>query len=219
MYYSICDVALIFQYYYYRKYHDYFHPANPAPGAEASESTPLIPNSGTDSTKTTAEQQSQLLRAEVLRYIGAAGLIVLTGVAAWAIESRHTIGNGAGKKPEGPGWRWDAQIYGWLSAAFYLASRVPQIFKNRRTKCQGLSLALFVFAVAGNLTYVGSILLKSTDSEYLLESSSWLVGSLGTIFLDFIVLGQFIAYREERAALEAATAAAANGGGSHIEAS
>ncbi len=67
--------------------------------------------------------------------------------------------------------------------------RVPQILKNRTTKCEGLSLALFVFAVAGNLTYVASILLKSTERDYLVESFSWLVGSLGTVFLDFYRFG------------------------------
>lgn len=80
-----------------------------------------------------------------------------------------------------------------------VASRIPQIFKNRQTKCEGLSLALFVFSVAGNLTYCASILIKSTAGEYLIENMSWLVGSVGTVFLDFIVLGQFVHYRDEQA--------------------
>jgi hypothetical protein len=79
-----------------------------------------------------------------------------------------------------------------------VASRIPQIFKNRQTKCEGLSLALFVFSVAGNLTYCASILTKSTRKEYVVENMSWLVGSLGTVFLDFIVLGQFVYYRDQR---------------------
>lgn len=79
-----------------------------------------------------------------------------------------------------------------------MSSRFPQILKNRQTKCEGLSLALFVFSVAGNLTYCASILIKSMEREYIIENMSWLVGSLGTVFLDFIVLGQFVHYREER---------------------
>jgi hypothetical protein len=59
-------------------------------------------------------------------------------------------------------------------------------------------MALFVFSVAGNLTYTASILIKSTSREYLIENMSWLVGSFGTVFLDFIVLGQFVHYRDER---------------------
>lgn len=154
-------------------------------------------------TKPPSEQQAQSLRAEVFRYLAAGGLVIATGVAAWAVEQRAGDSDTGGQKPEGPGWRWDAQIYGWLSAALYcelatasslfvsdcwfvsdtflallspspprmilVASRVPQIFKNRQTKCEGLSLALFLFAVAGNLTYVASILLKTTDREYLSE--------------------------------------------------
>lgn len=89
-------------------------------------------------------------------------------------------------------------IYMLSSSRCTVASRIPQIFKNRQTKCEGLSLALFVFSVAGNLTYCASILIKSTQREYVIENMSWLVGSLGTVFLDFIVLGQFVHYREER---------------------
>jgi hypothetical protein len=79
-----------------------------------------------------------------------------------------------------------------------VSSRFPQILKNRQTKCEGLSLALFVFSVAGNLTYCASILIKSTARDYVIENMSWLVGSLGTVFLDFIVLGQFVHYRDQR---------------------
>ncbi len=45
-----------------------------------------------------------------------------------------------------------------------------------------------------------SIMIKSQDAEYLIENLSWLVGSAGTIFLDFIVLGQFISYAPARKA-------------------
>ena len=99
--------------------------------------------------------------------------------------------------------RWDAQLLGWLSALLYLSSRIPQIFKNQQTKCAGLSLALFIFAVGGNVTYVLSILLMDTSTGYLIENASWIVGSVGTIFLDFIVLYQFIKYAPDRRRIEA----------------
>lgn len=207
-YYTLCDIALIGQYYYYKRHHEYYHPALPAHDEPASESTPLIPGKPASS-----PSAPRSLRMEILRYIAAALVVLLTGVAAWAVE-QYSSGRNRGdgpiepppSKPEGPGWRWDAQVYGWLSAVLYLASRVPQIFKNRTTKCEGLSLALFLFAVAGNVTYVLSIVVKSRDEEYLIESASWLVGSVGTILLDFVVLGQFVAYREERMAMAVAAA-------------
>jgi hypothetical protein len=109
-----------------------------------------------------------------------------------------------------------------------VASRVPQIckytipvgwrpqlivifgpVKNQTTHCVGLSIALFLFSVCGNLTYVASILFKSLDRKHLIANSSWLVGecnferwhcfvllivpkgSGGTILLDMIVSDNF----------------------------
>lgn len=87
---------------------------------------------------------------------------------------------------------------------------------------------MFAFAVCGNGTYVAvrrllppprptslsrltcpsrsraqSILLTSTSPQHILVNAPWLLGSGGTIFLDLIVLGQFLAYAKERR-LEAA---------------
>ncbi|CAD6981623.1 unnamed protein product [Tilletia controversa] len=75
-------------------------------------------------------------------------------------------------------------------------------------------MALFVFALLGNSTYVASIMLKSTDPEYhLLENASWLVGSLGVVFLDFIVLAQFVKYAPEREKLRLEVGCGGPGGG------
>ena len=41
-------------------------------------------------------------------------------------------------------------------------------------------------------------MLLSRKRSYLIDNLSWLVGSLGTILLDFIVLGQFIVYAPAR---------------------
>lgn len=43
-----------------------------------------------------------------------------------------------------------------------------------------------------------SILLTSVSPQHLLINASWLVGSGGTIFLDMIVLGQFVHYAGAR---------------------
>lgn len=43
-----------------------------------------------------------------------------------------------------------------------------------------------------------SIVLTSTSPQHLLINAPWLVGSGGTIFLDALVLSQFIYYRRER---------------------
>ncbi|CBQ71276.1 conserved hypothetical protein [Sporisorium reilianum SRZ2] len=207
LYYCACDCVLIFQYWYYRKYyHRGVRISTISASLEANERTPLIGDGNVLedhlSTKSGDDDDDSSIRTQIVMYTLAALLVVATGVATWWVAEHHYGSDDdvaqPAPAPEPVGWRWDAQVAGWLSALLYLSSRVPQILKNRTTKCEGLSLALFVFAVAGNLTYVASILLKSTRRDYLIESFSWLVGSLGTVFLDFIVLGQFIHYRKAR---------------------
>lgn len=192
---------LIFQYWFYGKfYHRGVKISTISAQLEADERTPLVADGSVIEEDMSYKEEESSIQTQVLMYTLAAFLVFGTGVAAWYVAKT----NGSRDQPrtdpghDKVGWRWDAQAYGWMSALLYLSSRVPQILKNRTTKCEGLSLALFIFAVAGNLTYVASILLKSLERDYLIESASWLVGSLGTIFLDFIVLGQFIAYRQAR---------------------
>ncbi|KAG6994107.1 PQ loop repeat protein [Physcia stellaris] len=50
------------------------------------------------------------------------------------------------------------QVFGYLCAALYLASRIPQLLLNHRRKStEGVSVLFFLFACVGNLTYVLSI--------------------------------------------------------------
>lgn len=50
------------------------------------------------------------------------------------------------------------QIFGYLCAALYLGSRIPQLLLNHRRKStEGVSMLFFLFACVGNLTYVMSI--------------------------------------------------------------
>lgn len=50
------------------------------------------------------------------------------------------------------------QIFGYLCAALYLGSRIPQLLLNyRRKSTEGVSMLFFLFACVGNLTYVLSI--------------------------------------------------------------
>jgi len=70
--------------------------------------------------------------------------------------------------------------------------------KNRSTHCAGLSVALFLYAIAGNIMYMASILAKSMGHKHLVANASWLVGSGGTVILDIIVAWQFFYYRRAR---------------------
>lgn len=98
-------------------------------------------------------------------------------------------------------------ILAWACTTFYLVSRVPQIHKNyKRQSTQGLSLALFSFAVSGNITYASSILLHPGHTQQsFIEAIPYLSGSLGTLLLDSIIFGQFVYYRNKYSSIDATT--------------
>ena len=88
-------------------------------------------------------------------------------------------------------------IIGWCSGVIYSSSRIAQIIKNfRRKRTDGLSIQFFVSAWLGNCTYAISIFLKDSHWGYIWMQFPWLVGSMGPMLLDFIVLIQFFYYRE-----------------------
>lgn len=109
------------------------------------------------------------------------------------------------------------QVFGYLCAVLYLGSRVPQLLLNyRRKSTEGLNALFFLFACIGNLTYVLSIFAfdpichggrrgrhchpgeaREIYGRYILVNLSWLLGSLGTLFLDGGVFVQFFMYRKD----------------------
>lgn len=87
------------------------------------------------------------------------------------------------------------QVCAWASLVSYLFSRLPQIVKNhQRGTVEGLSVYMFIFAALGNTTYTLSVLLKSTDPEFLYQALPFLLGSSGTLLFDFTIFAQSMYY-------------------------
>ncbi|BGP18298.1 Putative vacuolar membrane transporter for cationic amino acids [Rhodosporidiobolus nylandii] len=198
LYYTLCDVILIFQ----RRLHpEVYAPSSAAepsslePTTPISEQTPLLSSFSAHAPSQPALSPALQRAKDILSYAGGFILVLLVGVIAW-FASKDAGKDGRREEV----WDTSAQVVGWVSAFLYLGSRLPQLALNRKTKCAGLSLLMFAFAVCGNATYVASILLTSTSYQHLLINAPWLVGSGGTIFLDFLVLSQFVYYRRERLA-------------------
>lgn len=145
-------------------------------------------------------------------------LVCAAGVLGWYISVRSTPqGRGKHHLPEPATLEFDVlgQVFGYLCAVLYLGSRVPQLLLNwRRRSTEGVSLLFFLFACIGNLTYSTSIFAYSPICDgdggvcepgeqrqiygrYILVNLSWLLGSLGTLFLDMAIFAQFIIYREK----------------------
>ncbi|KAG8816915.1 hypothetical protein FRC17_000140, partial [Serendipita sp. 399] len=207
IYYTLCDLILLFQIYYYRLYNRYrsrerttaSSPTLVQSGGsfEQTEQSPLLPSQARKAT--VAEPTIPPWLSRGFQYFGGIAFVTFAGLSAWWISGRKAAGDGdTGGKHEI--FDWTSQILGWASAILYIGSRIPQIIKNRETKCKGLSLALFLFAILGNVTYVLSICVISMDKDYLILSAPWLAGSTVTILLDFVVLGQFFYYRSEEEA-------------------
>ncbi|KZP31494.1 PQ-loop-domain-containing protein [Athelia psychrophila] len=193
LYYSICDIILLIQIYYYRWARSLRTEPNSITAERDTEETPLLVGSTPECTHETGSQRLLKLYAP---YAAAVLFVIASGVFSWWISLRSGNGKGAPQSPsELETSEWTIQLIGWSSAVLYLGSRIPQIFKNFKTKCEGLSPALFLFAIAGNVTYALSICAASMEREYLVRNGSWLAGSALTVFLDIFVLCQFFYYR------------------------
>ncbi|KAK7386510.1 hypothetical protein VNO78_26790 [Psophocarpus tetragonolobus] len=81
------------------------------------------------------------------------------------------------------------QWLGWLMAAIYISGRIPQIWLN------GLNPFMFVFALIANVTYVGSILVRTTKWESIKANMPWLLDAVVCVALDLFIISQYIYYR------------------------
>jgi uncharacterized protein with PQ loop repeat len=98
---------------------------------------------------------------------------------------------------------------GYVASVLYLCSRVSQIHKNYcRKSSEGLALVMFMMAVCANLCTGTSIILRTFTLAELKEQLPWIIGSLGTISLDMIILWQSTVYSKAGAQQGAGGAAA-----------
>ncbi len=132
-------------------------------------------------------------------------VLVRYGIPILFVVSAGVVGsfcspNGGGKKSTTPSTNNSAgpQICGYISAVMYLTSRIPQIIRNYQKKsCKGLSLLFFMLSTLANFSYGMQILVYGSDWEYIRLNLSWILGSIGTIFEDFVIYLQFYLYNRE----------------------
>ncbi|KAL3840335.1 hypothetical protein ACJIZ3_024926 [Penstemon smallii] len=88
------------------------------------------------------------------------------------------------------------QWLGWLMAAIYMGGRIPQIWLNiKRGSVEGLNPLMFVFALVANATYVGSILMRTTEWSMMKANFPWLLDAAVCVVLDFFIILQYIFYK------------------------
>lgn len=251
VYYTIADIVLLCQCFYYRGFtlRDEVVPSpkpNASPVSEASETTALISHHHErrsverrssifsqvsanhlspavpliDASKlaqaTEAETQRPTTGLQAMLFnLFAILMVCASGIVGWYASNRSQGGHQRAK-PDDSNLSFSlwGQIFGYFCAVLYLGSRVPQILLNyRRKSTEGVSMLFFLFACIGNLMYVLSIIAYEPHcpgkhgscgkgeaagiyGRYILVNASWLLGSLGTLFLDFGIFCQFFIYRD-----------------------
>jgi uncharacterized protein with PQ loop repeat len=166
--------------------------------------------------------------------------VCAAGVLGWYLSARNSPSSPANDKSPADALHFNVlgQVFGYVCAALYLGSRVPQLLLNYRRKgTEGISMLFFLFACVGNLTYVLSIFAynpqkacqhpdhcrrgeaTSVYGRYILVNLSWLFGSFGTFFLDLGVFVQFFLYdfrKEEDEDWEESTITTTDAEGVHV---
>lgn len=182
-------------------------------GTHLSPVTPLHDDPAQVQAPKPQPQQSTV--QTVLFNLGTIVLVIAAGIFGWWLSARRTPPRPDDSPADAPlDFNTWGQISGYVCAALYLGSRVPQLLLNyRRKSTEGISMLFFLFACLGNLTYVLSILVykprcgsdgvckgnegRAVYGKYVAVNASWLLGSFGTLLLDAGVFVQYFMYRKE----------------------
>jgi uncharacterized protein with PQ loop repeat len=225
IYYTFADIVLLAQCFYYRGFH--FRDPKPVKPSDVEQETPtersgLLSANGNGTsdlprTRSTSSFGERFVNEGV--HMSPANpcsvLVVAAGIAGYYLSPSSNGSATEEQQNDNLHFNIVGQVFGYLCAALYLGSRIPQLLLNyRRKSTEGLNALFFLFACIGNLTYVLSIFAfnpichhgkhgqKCREGEaseiygrYILVNLSWLLGSLGTLFLDFGVFAQFFIYR------------------------
>jgi uncharacterized protein with PQ loop repeat len=182
IYYTIADIVLLLQCFYYRGFTWKDAPATqPKPSGsaigEANERTGLLSNNSNNNERRGSADWAGLSPAvphmsdapppappTALQTIAWNTTVVVmvcaAGVLGWFLGERATHGKKNGSVPEDDNLTFNVvgQVFGYLCTVAYIASRLPQLILNyRRKTTDGLSMLFFLFACLGNITYVLSI--------------------------------------------------------------
>lgn len=191
VYYTVADIVLLFQCLMYKQ-----------PGKQG-----LLPTNDPEQQPLLSSPPAEALEGEITKprrvlhhYFRLPAVknglvvlcVVLCGVLGYLISDH--------RKPEVPSepvplslW---GQILGWICAVLYLCSRVPQIRLNyKRKSTDGVAVLFFIFTLLGNITYCLSIFAADSSKHALVLNASWIVGALGSLLLDVVVVVQFWIYR------------------------
>lgn len=185
IYYTLADVVLLGQIFWYRGFTIHDAPApppapkrrpnspptdertallpnHPLPPSDWTHLSPAVPLVGAEAPP--PPPPTTRLQAAAFNFL-AIVMVCLAGILGWWLSRTYSppspsIPDG-GEKLVMSLW---GQIFGYFCAFLYLGSRLPQLLLNyRRKSTEGVSMLFFLFACLGNATYVLSILAYEAD--------------------------------------------------------
>lgn len=90
-------------------------------------------------------------------------------------------------------------IFGWIGGCIYVTSRIPQCIQQNKTKKIALSPYYIVMVIFANLTYLLSVIIKSTEKNYIWKQLPFIFGATPMLFdiTSFIQLFLFRKYNND----------------------
>lgn len=185
-YFCFVDLFLLWQYYLYRqpKMRQVVRLSMDSESEQTHASSPLL-----------AVQTVLVVAAVCLRFSGPLNLLD-AGSARELLSSSPPLCNQNQPLPRAA--FYSGTVIDWMSGILYLCARIPQILINyERKHVEGLAMGLFIISVLGNVTYGLSIilLLPKLDTGFFAFTLAFIVGALGTVSFDIVILIQFFLYK------------------------
>jgi uncharacterized protein with PQ loop repeat len=85
-------------------------------------------------------------------------------------------------------------VISWITMCMYIFGRFPQLllnFKNKSTK--DLSILMYILTIIANIAY---LILIFIDPQYIMDNLPWIISTIFTVILDFIVILQDHYYKK-----------------------
>ena len=108
-----------------------------------------------------------------------------------------------GFRVQGSGFRTFKTKFLLLFLLFPKNDRVPQLISNAKNQSvEGVSIAMFVITVLGNLCYGFSVIIRfpQLNQAFWAGTFPFILGSMGTLVFDFFLLYQAYKYRNNYSA-------------------
>ena len=202
IYFSLTDVVLLSQYAYYKGFHRVLpsESSDTLPDESVDESDGLVGTGHVNHRGRRGTASKQALYSVAL-----VSLVLLSQSSFTASQSPQVLLSTLPLCDAAPELSLVQLTAGclasWISGLLYFSSRIPQVYHNyQRQSTEGLSLALFVLSILANLAYGVSVFLRLGDmqsAKFWRATAPFIIGSLGTIVLDVVIVLQTLLYKQK----------------------